>query len=170
MKKVIFLDIDGVLNTQRHNDYCYKNGLNNSDEYGYLFDPEAVTNLKKIIDETGAGIVISSSWKFMGQSKMQKLWKDRRLPGKFVGLTPNSMSDELLINVDLDNKDIMSIRGQEIKEWLMQQGSDITHYVILDDMNDILQEQENHFVWIDPEVGITTGNVVQAIMILNHLH
>lgn len=49
------------------------------------------------------------------------------------------------------------------------QHSGITHYVILDDMNDILQEQESHFIWIDPEVGITTENVVQAIMMLNHV-
>lgn len=45
--------------------------------------------------------------------------------------------------------------------------SDVTQYVILDDMNDILQEQESHFIWIDPEVGITTENVVQTVMTLN---
>ena len=33
------------------------------DKYGYAFDPNSVANLKKIIDETGADIVISSSWK-----------------------------------------------------------------------------------------------------------
>ena len=63
---------------------------------------------------------------------------------------------------------IMAIRGQEVKEWLMLKKNEITNYVILDDMNDILQEQESHFVWIDPEVGITSGNAVQAIFILNH--
>ena len=31
------------------------------DKYGYAFDPNSVANLKKIIDETGADIVISSS-------------------------------------------------------------------------------------------------------------
>ena len=97
---------------------------------------------------------------------MQKMWKDRRLPGKVVGLTPNSVSDEFLLHANLDNMDFMAIRGQEIKEWLMQ-NSGVTHYAILDDMNDILQEQESHFIWIDPEVGITTENVVQTVMILN---
>ncbi len=27
MNKVIFLDIDGVLNTERHHEYCYKKNL-----------------------------------------------------------------------------------------------------------------------------------------------
>ena len=126
------------------------------------------SDLSKIIEETGADIVISSSWKFMGLSKMRKMWKDRKLPGNVIGITPNTVSDEFLLNVDLDNMDIIAIRGQEVKEWLMLNKNEITNYVILDDMNDILQEQESHFVWIDPEVGITSGNAVQAIFILNH--
>jgi len=166
MRKIIFLDIDGVLNTERWHCQTASNEL--QDEYGYKFDPVAVTNLSKIIEETGADIVISSSWKFMGLSKMRKMWKDRKLPGNVIGITPNTVSDEFLLNVDLDNMDIMAIRGQEVKEWLMLNKNEITNYVILDDMNDILQEQESHFVWIDPEVGITSGNAVQAIFILNH--
>lgn len=166
MRKIIFLDIDGVLNTERWHCQTASNEL--QDEYGYKFDPVAVTNLSKIIEETGADIVISSSWKFMGLSKMRKMWKDRKLPGNVIGITPNTVSDEFLLNVDLDNMDIMAIRGQEVKGWLMLNKNEITNYVILDDMNDILQEQESHFVWIDPEVGITSGNAVQAIFILNH--
>ena len=139
MRKIIFLDIDGVLNTERWHCQTASNEL--QDEYGYKFDPVAVTNLSKIIEETGADIVISSSWKFMGLSKMRKMWKDRKLPGNVIGITPNTVSDEFLLNVDLDNMDIMAIRGQEVKEWLMLNKNEITNYVILDDMNDILQEQ-----------------------------
>lgn len=164
MRKVIFLDIDGVLNTARWHRQADRNTIR--DKYGYSFDPDAVANLGRIIDETGADIVISSSWKFMGLSKMQNMWKDKNLPGKVIGITPNSVSDEFLIHADLDNMDLLSIRGQEIKEWLMLHGSDVSHYVILDDMNDILHEQMKHFVWIDPEIGITSDNIVQANMIL----
>ena len=167
MRKIIFLDLDGVLNTARWHSQADRNSL--QDEYGYRFDPVAVANLKKILDETGAEIVISSSWKFMGLSKMQNMWKERNLPGNVVGITPNSVGDEFLLHANLDDMDLLSIRGQEIKEWLMLYGKDVTHYVILDDMTDILIEQEPHFVWIDPEVGITKGNVVQVIMILNHI-
>lgn len=166
MRKIIFLDIDGVLNTK----YWYSQMDRNTpkDKYGYMFDPVSVDNLEKIIKRTEAGIVISSSWRFMGLSVMLDMWEERKLPGRVIDVTPNSFSDDLLLTTDLDNDDIMDIRGQEIKEWLMRRGADVSNYVILDDMNDILQEQENNFVWIDPEIGITTWNAEQAIQILNN--
>ena len=167
MRKILFLDIDGVLNTARWHSQADRSSL--QDEYGYRFDPVAVANLKKIVDETSAEIVISSSWKFMGLTRIREMWKDRRLPGKVVGITPNSVGDEFLLHADLDNMDLLSIRGQEIKEWLMPHSDNVSHYAILDDMNDVLREQEPHFVWIDPEVGLTDKNAMQVIMILNHV-
>ena len=163
-KKVIFLDFDGVLNTERWHSQAIRGEL--KDEYGYRFDPIAVENLSRIIEETGAAIVISSSWKCMGLATMQKMWKDRQLPGKVIDITPNSVSDEFLLNVDLNDMDLLSIRGQEIKDWLIVKGGSDCKYVIFDDMNDVLQEQEAHFVWVDPAVGITKENVDQAIRIL----
>ena len=60
---IIFLDFDGVLNTEKY--YCElkSKGLPSDDKYGQLFDPEAVANLRKIIDATDARIVVSSSWR-----------------------------------------------------------------------------------------------------------
>ena len=163
MRKVIFLDIDGVLNPK------WWERKMPIDRYGCAFDSIAVSNLEKIIAETEADIVISSSWKCMGLSELQNMWKERILPGKIIGVTPDLMSDEVLIKVSINNEEMTCNRGCEIKAWLAIHGDDISHYVILDDMDDILDEQENHFVWIDPEVGITVGNVVQATMILKHL-
>lgn len=165
MRKVIFLDIDGVLNTGRW--YSKMDRNTPKDKYGYAFDPNAVANLKKIIDETGAEIVISSSWKSFGLSELEEMWQDRVLPGKLIGITPNTVSDEMLLNADLDHMELFSIRGMEIKEWLSKKG--ISHYVIIDDMDNMLQEQKSHFVQTNPEVGITEENAVQAISILNHL-
>ena len=142
-------------------------GTDECDEYGYAFDPNAVANLKKILDETGADIVISSSWKCMGLSQLEEMWEKRSLPGKIIGITPNSVSDELLLNADIDNMELFHIRGTEIREWLRKNSKRISHYVILDDMDNMLPEQQDHFVWIDPDIGITDGNAVQAIKILN---
>lgn len=167
MRKVIFLDIDGVLNTGRW--HAQMGGNIPRDKYGYTFDPNAVANLRKILDETGAEIVISSSWKSFGLFELEEMWQDRALPGKLIGITPNSVSDEMLLNADLDHMELFSIRGMEIKEWLTKYGKHVSHYVIIDDMDNMLQEQRPYFVWIDPEVGITEGNAAQAIMILNHL-
>ena len=137
------------------------------DKYGYAFDPRSVANLKKIVDETGADIVISSSWKSFGLSELEDMWQDRGLPGKLIGITPNSVSDEMLLNADLDHMEIFSIRGMEIKEWLDKHGKKVSHYVIIDDMDNFLPEQKSHFVLTDPEVGITDEDADKAIKILN---
>ncbi|MCR4716904.1 MAG: hypothetical protein K5656_06955 [Lachnospiraceae bacterium] len=164
MKKVIFLDIDGVLNTGLW--YTQMDRNTPKDKYGYAFDPNAVDNLKRIIDETGADIVISSSWKSFGFSELEDMWQDRGLPGRLIGITPNSVSDEMLLNADLDHMEIFSIRGMEIKEWISKNGKYVSHYVIIDDMDNFLPEQKSHFVKTNPDVGITTEDMERAIIIL----
>ena len=165
MSKVIFLDIDGVLNTGWW--YSQMDRNTPKDKYGYAFDPNAVANLKTIVDETGADIVISSSWKSFGLSELEEMWQERGLPGKLIGITPNSVSDEMLLNADLDHMELFSIRGMEIKEWLDKHGKKVSHYVIIDDMDNFLLDQKFHFVQTDPEVGITEEDANMAIKILN---
>ena len=156
VSKVIFLDIDGVLNTKS------SFGQGKKDKYGYKFDPNSVNNLAKIIEEIGADIVISSSWKCMGVLKLQRMWKDRGLPGRIVDVTPDFMSDKLLMNEELGNMDHLCNRGCEIKRWLMQHKDEEVQYVIIDDMDDILLEQQAYFIQTDPEIGISAIDVVKA--------
>lgn len=164
-RKIIFLDIDGVLNTKWW--YTQMDRNTPRDKYGYAFDPKAVANLRRVVEETGAGIVISSSWKCMGLSQMEDMWDERNLPGKVVGITPNSVSDELLVDTDIDSMELFHIRGEEIKEWLTKHGKHVSHYVIIDDMDNMLPEQQSHFVQTNPEVGITEDDANKAIVILN---
>ena len=163
MRKVLFLDFDGVLNPK------WWNRGKPSDKYGVLFEAKAVANLEKIIAETGADIVVSSSWKCMGLSELQKLWRERNLPGRIIDITPDYMDEELLLNPDLNNDDALYSRGCEIKGWLSKHGDDVSNYAIIDDMDDILPEQQPHFVWTNEELGLTEGDAAQAIIILNHL-
>ncbi len=166
MGKVVFLDIDGVLNTKWW--YTQMDRNTPKDKFGYAFDPRSVANLKKIVDETGADIVISSSWKSLGLSELEEMWQDRRLPGRLIGITPNSVSDEMLLNADLDHMELFSIRGVEIREWLDIHGKNVSHYVIIDDMDNFLPKQQSHFVQTNPEVGITESDVKKIIRILNN--
>ena len=159
--KIIFLDIDGVLNT------CWWDRKTPVDKYGYAFDPNAVANLAKIINETGADIVVSSTWKFMGLPQMLDMWKERGLPGKIIDMTPNTVSDEVLLVVDLEQMELTPIRGMEVQEWLNTKGKKVSHYVILDDMDNMLPEQQSHFVQTNPEVGIIEDDANKAIVILN---
>lgn len=161
MRKVIFLDIDGVLSPR------WWDSNKQSDNYGCLFDAIAVANLAKIIEETGAEIVISSSWKNIGFVELQNMWRDRGLPGKLVDITPDYMSDEILLKEDSANVDYLYERGSEIQGWLLLHGDDVGRYVIIDDMDDILPEQQFHFVQTDPEVGITYDDVKKVVHLLN---
>ena len=163
MSKIVFLDIDGVLNTGWW--YSQMDRNTPKDKYGYAFDPNAVANLKKIVDEMGADIVISSSWKSFGFSGLEDMWQDRGLPGKLIVITPNSVSDEMLLNADLDHMELFSIRGMEIKEWLDKHGKNVSHYVIIDDMDNFLIEQQSNFVQTDPEVGVLQNRMLRRLFV-----
>lgn len=149
MIKVLFLDIDGVLNTDRQHWHCQMNGITPVDEFGYEFDHKAVDNLATILEETGAEIVISSSWKFLGLQTLQKMWEDRKLPGTILDITSDGKS-----------------KGWEIDEWLMECESQVNRYAIIDDENDILPKQLNHFVQTNSQFGITCKDAERVITIL----
>ena len=149
MIKVLFLDIDGVLNTDRQHWHCQMNGITPVDEFGYEFDHKAVDNLATILEETSAEIVISSSWKFLGLQTLQKMWEDRKLPGTILDITSDGKS-----------------KGWEIDEWLMECESQVNRYAIIDDENDILPKQLNHFVQTNSQFGITCKDAERVITIL----
>lgn len=155
--KVIFLDIDGVLNVigQGH------------DEYGQIFHKHLMDNLKRIIDETGAKIVISSSWRLSGLLAMQEMWKKRELAGEVIDVTPN-----LTYGAGLKSS---TPRGKEIQTWI--DNNKIESYVILDDDTDMLPSQADYFVQcsgniddedcVDIGYGLTKNCTDKAIQILN---
>ena len=155
--KALFLDIDGVL---APSDYGAAIGVQSKiddtvktrDKYGALFDPRTVAWLVWIIAETGAGIVISSSWRKDGELTMSELWKDRNLPGRIIGITSTDQKYE-------------DFRGLEIQAWL-NENPKVTSYAILDDEVDILPEHVPNFVRCD-SVGITMSRARKVINILN---
>lgn len=162
--KIIFLDIDGVLNVipQGH------------DEFGGIFHEHFVKNLQYIIAQTQAKIVISSSWRYSGLQEMKRMWKHRSLPGEVIDITCDC--------AQITNKGIVSHydlveRGHEIQEWIDNHQTIIESYVILDDDNDMLQSQKDNFVrtannkdhpdCIDIGYGLTKKCAEKAIEILN---
>ncbi len=165
MNKVIFLDIDGVLNTKEFHSKMSDDVP--KDKFGYAFDPVAVANLSHIIEETGAVIVISSSWKFYGVTRLREMWKLRNLPGRVLDITPNTISDDILLNANLEEMEFGVCRGNEIKEWLSKHHDKVSNYVIIDDFDDLLPEQEDHAVITNTLIGITEWDAKKAIMILN---
>lgn len=167
--KIIFLDFDGVLNTEHHQRQLLYERKAWQDKYGTCFDPEAVKQLQTIVDMTHADIVIESSWKYLGLEAMQDMWKDRQLPGKVIGITPSAISDNILLSTDLDVLDssMLHCKGAEIASWLHENNMQEVPYVIIDDEYVILESQLPHFILTNPYDGLIEELAMRAIGILN---
>ena len=152
--KVIFLDIDGVLNNQNHILKLFN--LLGREQYftilsalhGQLFDYGSCLLLQELIIKLDLKVILSSTWRYNVNSK--------DLIKKYAGI-------EIL-----DSTPILSsgIRGEEIQQYL-DNHKEIINYVILDDDSDMLESQMKHFVKIDSKVGLTIKEIIQCEEILN---
>ena len=152
MNKIIFLDFDGVLNTEHYQGLLQYQGKPWQDEYGAFFDPNAVKQLKRIIDATDADIVVESSWKYLGLDAMKELWEVRNLPGTIIDITPSLLGKN---------------KGVEIASWLSKYAKQDIRYIIIDDEYVILDSQLPHFILTNPYEGITEEQANRAISMLN---
>lgn len=170
-KKYIFLDFDGVLITKKHNDQLSSQGLPLTDEKGFpFFDPEAVECLRKIIEATGAEIIISSSRKLDGTELILKIWEERQMPGKITDFTSTSpfqlMRIEYVYNDDDDfkmddddddyfNKYTSRCHIIEIDEWIMRNGNCSDKYLILEGFFIFTEYEETEITMEEDEVNIS---------------
>ncbi|MBD5207665.1 MAG: hypothetical protein HDS79_05285 [Bacteroidales bacterium] len=154
MVKYIFLDFDGVLNTEQYQAQLAIEGKPTKDEYGPLFDPKAVARLSEIVEATKAEVYIISSWgEVIGKKKILEMWEKRGLPGKVHAVfVPDEKCDS---------------KAQWIKQRLDQMI--FLPYVILDDEYQFLPEQEKYFIKINPVIGISNDDAECSIDILNRL-
>jgi len=154
MRKILFLDFDGVMVTDRYQEHLTAIGQSLRDNYGAKFAPVCVENLRHIIDSTDAGIVVTSTWKMtMGQDGIRQMWDDRHLPGKVIGVTP-----------DIDPIH----RGNEIDAWLDANPGTV-RYAIIDDapLVDFFNEnQMEHLFRVNECTGIDEDT---AQSVINHL-
>ncbi len=165
MGKYLFLDFDGVLNTDFYQDFLISKGEPWRDEHGPLFDPQAVEQLKRIIDATHADIVIASSWKYLGFEAMQNMWSARHLPGRVIDITPSVVSASW--SLDDNGLDARQSKGIEIDYWLFENAARAARYVIIDDEYVILDSQLPHLILTNPFDGITDLLADRAIALLN---
>ena len=166
--RILFLDIDGVLNTENSQAQLRAEGKPGWDDYGTLFDPAAVANLKRILDAVpDVRIVVESSWKDNGLDELRLMWTERGLPGTLYDVTPTYFCEELL-TIDLSNPDnIRKIegraKGKEIRAWLRRHTGPDCRYSILDDVDLRLPNQ----VRTNPDMGLTMKEAHEAIAMLN---
>ena len=154
--KVIFLDIDGVLNRIGCKDLIH--GI-------YFVMDEKILLLKEIIEATDAKIVLSSTWRY-------------GIPDVENGVYSENAFDYLALEKKLAEFDIeiMShtpisdpeFRGHEIDEWLQTwKGETIESFVILDD-GDRMKPHNAKLVQTSFMKGLEPKHVKKAINILNN--
>ena len=149
--KIIFLDVDGVLNSEhwyiknhkRHPERCRTDTA---------IDPRFVRNLRKIVKRTGAKIVLSATCRGVVR-------KDRA-----------HYLHQILSRYGLEIYDytlrLGRERGHEIQDWL-DKHKGVTNIVILDDDSDMCDYQLFNFVQTDTCDGITERDAKLCVDILN---
>ena len=153
--KIIFIDVDGVFNSETY----YNKRAESGDVRPYPlseFDPEAVKQYMRIIQETGAKTVISSSWRHT--DGLRSILKN-------VGFRGSTLDFEITPYLG-------TIRGLEIKKYMKDYldthpEDKIESYCIIDDDIDMLYEQKDNFVNCDAYYGgLTKEKADEVINIL----
>lgn len=138
--KVLFLDIDGVLNSQRSAWALGGFPHDFSEPDMRKFDHVAIGLVRQLCEETGASIVLSSSWRLL--HSVHECANGLDLP--IFDRTPE-------INLGGGK------RGGEIKYWL-DNHPEVVQWAIVDDDNDMLPEQRARFVRTSVKEGLTLAN------------
>jgi hypothetical protein len=164
--KIVFLDIDGVLNSPNTNNgiICpclvkMKNTLPGAQEsFRRGIDVDKVLLLNQLLESPSQniGFILSSNWRWCFDiPHMQQILMDRGFRGILLGKTGNLERES---------------RGLEIEDFLNQHKDKIQNYVVLDDLNhEMNQEILNHLVQTDPNIGLTQNDINKAKNILLNL-
>lgn len=159
--KVLFLDIDGVLNCMMptpSDDHEFVD----LDEWRYGFNPDLVARLRFIISKTNCKIVVSSSWKRhtnYAPYQPNRDWRD------VLAEMLHGTRDVFAGETGYDNK---GRRGIEINQWLSQHDCVESWCVVDDEVVDILPfiDQKN-IVKTDMRNGLTIEDARRIIDVLN---
>ena len=138
IRRVIFLDIDGVLAPIRR-----------WDRYGDL-ESACIHVLNEIAARGEAGVVVSSTWRHgKTVAELQAMLDAEGFTGRVLDKTPSDIPG--------------ASRGEEIAVWLKAHAVD--GYVILDDHSDV-GELRTHLVQTHPAHGLQPDDAPRAIAML----
>lgn len=174
LETVIFLDIDGVLNTWESatdEDMTYRKASDGElCFYHNLHDP-SVANLNKITDTTGASLVISSTWRIGTEGQFEDLilyLQEQGVTAPVVGRTPSLPSVDLPPYSPYGRmKRSEAQRGTEIQAWMDERKEVTWNFIILDDESD-MAHLLHKLVRTDgmASEGLREDHVVRALKLL----
>jgi hypothetical protein len=137
-RRVVFLDIDGVLAPIRR-----------WDRYGDL-DPACIQVLNEIVARGAADVVVSSTWRY-GKTiaELQEMLDTEGFTGRVLDKTPTGAPG--------------ADRGEEIAAWLADHA--VSGYVIIDDHAD-MGNLSTRLVQTHPAQGLQPADATRALAVL----
>jgi hypothetical protein len=148
--KIIFLDIDGVMNCAKYAKYLYRSG--HPGLRMRRFPPTAIRALNWLLEDESIKIVISSTWrKYWDIEDLRKHFEKQgaSTSNRIIGYTPVFYNKP---------------RGDEIEAWINSHS--VSNFVILDDDSDMGNVKSN-FVKTSNRYGLTMKHARKAKEILN---
>ena len=172
--KVIFLDVDGVLNSHQSATFwhskrdqetwetsMYKEWEGTIKEYiAREFCPIALSNTEELVRQVpGVKIVVSSTWRLGETVETLKkiLYPAKLVADAIIDVTPSFHRRN-------DAGEQMT-RGHEIQDWLNRH-PEVDKYVIIDDDSDMLDSQKENFVKTSGFHGFQHLDMLWALRIL----
>lgn len=150
MNNVVFLDIDGVMNTPK---FIRENRLRVG-EYEFFKDPffnsideEKILLLNRLVENSKAEVVISSTWRRKGAKEINHVFKAKGFIGIITHITTLREMD----------------RGLQILEFVNLH--ETTNYVVFDDEIFPIKNHitEKHIIEVDREKGLTDLDIEKAL-------
>jgi hypothetical protein len=135
-----------------------KSSPDHEDSEEGALDPKAIARLNRLIEATGAKVVISSSWRY-GRTveRLQELLTKRDFVGEVIDKTVDCVLHKELYVADE--------RGHEIREWLNRH-PEVKSFVVLDDDNDMATVADRHIKTSLFRGGLLDEHVDRAIEML----
>ena len=151
--KIIFLDINGVLNSKMYEATRAENGF---------IDLSRVKLLADIVHATEAKIVLSSTWRVEWDKSPELCGEDGTYINRCLEQYGLCIIDKTPFHLLFDN------RRREILAWLTRHHDEVESFVILDDINCGWGELGSRVVITDPYgYGLDEEHVQKTINLLN---
>lgn len=155
--KILFLDVDGVINTTENQNLC----------------PKMIKRLGHIIHETKCKVCLSTSWR-TNESQKAKLFKELKMKGNieidkiYVGDTPTIYDKprayEIKAFLDSICEDLYTvIKWVAIDDMQLDKPQFESRKLILTECESLMR---NHFVLTDDQIGLTHDNAKDVIKLL----
>lgn len=153
MRRLLFLDVDGVLNHLKSDDLC----------------PVALGLLGEVVGRTSCEIVLSSTWRLYPESceRLEAAFLNHGIP-KWVGSTPYIRYDGSKPHLRVQP------RNDEIKAWLLENLKGSARVMVVDDerdaeIQDRIEGVVSEFVRTDYDNGFTREHASRVISFFENI-